>query len=136
LSVDFGWWPRQSKNFGLVHYPMARVEVKHQNRDEWLPVHFLIDSGADITVMSKSDADDLDIDFEAGQRVSFGQATGDVLWARIHRVTLKFRDIEVPDVRVAFAERKIPTLLLGRLDITDFFDINLQGRAKRTTFAR
>lgn len=84
--------------------------------------------------MNKSDADDLGIDFEAGPRVPFGQATGDVLWARIHKVAMKFKHIELPEARVAFAEKKVPTLLLGRLDINDFFDINLRGRARRTVF--
>lgn len=79
MQVDYNWLPVQTNHFGLIFRPMALVSLKHARaEDAWLTRLFLVDSGADITVMNKSDAVDLGIDFEAESTVPLGQATGDV----------------------------------------------------------
>lgn len=136
MQIDYNWLPVQTKHFGLIYRPMALVSLKHARADDaWLTRLFLVDSGADITTMNAVVAQSLGIDLKSGEPFEPRVAGGYALKARIHPVTMKFDGITLPNVRVAFVEdNSLAAYLLGRLDVGDYFDVNLQGRARKTSF--
>nr|QNO47307.1 hypothetical protein POPKKDDM_00026 [Methanosarcinales archaeon ANME-2c ERB4] len=83
----------------------------------------IVDSGADITVLSKRMSDIRGIDVENGEEKIFRGIVGEII-AYVHRIPL-FIDGREVEVRVAFALAEVPNLL-GRLDIFRNFEIRFR----------
>lgn len=132
--LEYPWLPYRTRYFDVLYYPVANIAVRYGHSNNWLSGLFVIDSGADITTMNKIVAEMLGIsDFESGERIELTAAGGSAIEARIHRVDIAFNGIVVPDVRIAFAKKnELKMSLLGRLDVFDYFDVNLQARTRRT----
>jgi len=86
-------------------------------------ISMIVDSGADITVLSKRMGDIMGIDVEKGEEKIFRGIVGEII-AYVHRIPL-FIDGKKLEVRVAFALAEVPNLL-GRLDIFRNFEINFR----------
>lgn len=94
---------------------------------------FLIDTGADLSLIPRSMAGDLDIDLARcvedrcigieGHPVTVHQATMD----------LRIGDVDVP-VRCSISSSDTIPFLLGRADVFSRFSITFDNRAKRITF--
>ena len=83
----------------------------------------LVDSGADISILSKRIGDIMGLDVEQGEAKIFRGIVGELM-AYVHEIPLFINGKEV-ETRVAFALSEVPNLL-GRLDIFKNFEISFR----------
>jgi hypothetical protein len=128
---------------------MAIVEFQKFD-GKWQEFHLKIDTGAIITAMKRlvlmvicmflvmmdpGDCELLGFNLTDGEEADLTTADNSKLKVFVHNIKLKIgNDILPSTVRVAFAATQISELLLGRLDIFNFFDITLQQRTMQITF--
>jgi len=103
----------RSDIFGEVSIPVAKMFLI--GREE-IGVDVVVDSGAVISIFSKSLCELMGLNFEEGKGASVRTATGEEIRIRIHRVKMRIGDCGL-NVRVAFSESENIPCVLGRLDI-------------------
>lgn len=130
--LPYPWRPAQSV-FGPVRVPYATVEIQNSN-NEWEEFVLKVDSGAVVTLMNPDDCVLLGYTLNDDKEVIFKDAQDNSLPTCIHNLSMRFGDHILSDVPVAFAKKRIPDLLLGRIRIFDYFDIHLLGRIGLSTF--
>lgn len=120
-------FPYQYKqiDYGKIINPLTYIAV--QASWGWQPLWFLLDSGADTTLLTLPLAKSLGLDFDITKKTHlFGIGEKSVI-AYPGKVTLRLGEEQL-DVRCYFIEAKESTLLLGRLDIFDKFNILFNTR--------
>ena len=80
----------------------------------------LVDSGADISILSRRIGDIMGINVETGGEKIFRGIVGEMI-AYVHKITLFINGKEI-ETRVAFALSEVPNLI-GRLDIFKNFEV-------------
>jgi hypothetical protein len=130
--VPYPWRPGLSV-FGPIKVPFATVEIQNSD-NEWEEFVMKIDSGAIVTLMNPEDCTLLGYTLNVDNEVTFKDAQDNNLPTCVLRLNMRFGDIILSDVPVAFAKRRVPDLLLGRIKIFDYFDISLLGRIGLSTF--
>lgn len=111
-----------SSSLGIVYRPIAKVGLKDANGDLF-ELSMLVDSGADITILSRRIGDIMGIDVETGEEKIFRGIVGEMI-AYVHKIPLFINGKEI-ETRVAFALSEVPNLI-GRLDIFKNFEINFR----------
>lgn len=116
---------------GILADPIIRIPILtkygYQNFD------FLVDTGADCSMMPAAAAQDLSIDLEDSSRIKFQGIGGESVSARIARIKMKI--IEEPiAVTCAFAARENTPFILGRKDIFSKFSLTFDNSRKRIRF--
>ncbi len=118
----FKFAKENSSSLGIVYRPIAKVGLKDVNWDMF-ELSMLVDSGADITILSKRIGDIMGVDVEQGEAKTFRGIVGEMI-AYVHKIPLFINGREI-DTRVAFSLSEVPNLL-GRLDIFKNFEINFK----------
>lgn len=126
METVFPYRKEHSPIFGSIYRPKIPVElIRGSERKIQL---MYLDSGADITLLSKSVGDLLK--FEMIGDVLEMKGVADISIPVIMKnIDIKLCDIEFP-VRVAWALIETP-LLLGRMDIFDKFEIVFMQKEKK-----
>jgi len=130
-EIEFDFKEEQSKIFGKVMRPVARIILV--NNEIEVPEHVYVDSGADVTLISKSVGDILGFKITDEDRIVEikGICEGGI---PIIIKNLKIRiDEKLIDADVAWSLIEEVPLLLGRKDIFKLFDICF-CHDKKTTF--
>jgi hypothetical protein len=122
LKSCFEFTEEISSGLGAVYRPIMKVGLKDADGTIF-EISMIVDSGADITVLSKRIGDIMGIDVEEGEEKIFRGIVGELI-AYVHSIPL-FIDGKELEVRVAFALAEVPNLL-GRLDIFRNFEINFR----------
>ena len=118
----FKFTMENSSSLGIVHRPIAKVGLIDAS-GELFELSMLVDSGADITILSKRIGDIMGVDVEQGEAKVFRGIVGEMI-AYVHKIPLYINGKEV-ETRVAFALSEVPNLL-GRLDIFKNFEISFR----------
>ena len=106
---------------GVIQRPIARIFVR-STRNEWQAFRVYIDSGADISLFRRSDADLLGVCFNQGEYhpiIGIGRV---LIPAYTHTIKMRIGDTPL-DVKAAFADSDEVPRLLGRADIFRHFKI-------------
>jgi|SRR3989338_1999759 len=114
--------PYQYKHieFGKVFNPYIPVPIKA--RWGWQNLWFLVDSGADTTMLTLSLANQLGLEINKNKKTKlFGIGEKSVI-AYPGKIELKIGNFVI-DTRCYFIDTEDSTLLLGRLDIFDKFNV-------------
>ena len=117
---------------GKIVNPRILLPLKTSNG--WLDIWFILDSGADTTMLTLSTAKEygLDYDIKNGAKL---YGIGDMgINAYPGVVELKFRQNFRLKIRCYFIDAEDSTLLLGRLDIFDKFNITFDSLEKKIIF--
>lgn len=122
MKKCFKFARENSSSLGFVYRPIAKVGLKDANGDMF-ELSMLVDSGADISILSKRIGDIMGVDVEQGEAKVFWGIVGEMM-AYVHKISL-FLDGKEVETRVAFALSEVPNLL-GRLDIFKNFDISFR----------
>ena len=122
MKSCFEFTEEMSSSLGAVYRPLMKVGLKDVDGIIF-EISIIVDSGADITVLSKRVGDIMGIDVEEGEEKIFRGIVGELI-AYVHSIPL-FIDGKELEVRVAFALAEVPNLL-GRLDIFRNFEINFR----------
>lgn len=107
----------------VFSFPAVEVSLFGNKCSDEFSFLVLIDSGAEISLFTKSDAELLGIDLEKGEAIEINSASGDNFSAFVHFVKLKIGQALI-DAEIAFSEKDDTPRLLGRHSIfSDFFII-------------
>jgi len=136
MSSEFNWKVEaESKILGKIKKPIANISIKNAE-EEWQEFIFKVDSGAVMTLMGKEDCEFLGYNIFEGQQHNFKAANNSTIPAFIHKLTMKIGEIEIPEVKIAFALQDIGDYLLGRETIFNHTDILFRGRIGKTIFTK
>jgi len=121
-------------NGKVVTFPSINlILTKKENSKDEFSFLVLVDSGAEVSLFTKSDAEMLGISLETGKRVSIGSASGNRFLAFLHSVIIKIGE-EKFKAEIAFSERDDTPRLLGRRSIFSHFFIVFDDKDKNTVF--
>ncbi len=127
-KIIFKYLPEPSR-FGVIQRPIARVFVK-TTKNEWQSFRLYIDSGADISLFTRNDAEFLGLNLTKGEYHPIIGVGRTLVPAYNHTIEIRIGDKEL-EVCAAFADSDEVPRLLGRKDIFDqfkitFFEKNLE----------
>lgn len=126
-------FPYQYKQieFGKVFNPYIPIPVKA--RWGWQNLWFLVDSGADTTMLTLSLANQLGLNINKNKKSRLFGIGEKSVNAYPGKIDLKFEE-SVISVRCYFVDTEDTTLLLGRLDIFDKFNISFDSTNQKVIF--
>lgn len=115
-------FPYQYKqiDYGRIINPLTYIPVKASWG--WQPLWFLLDSGADATLLTVALAKSMGLKFDTTKKTELFGIGEKSVPAYPGRVILRLGENEL-EVRCYFLDAKESTLLLGRLDIFDKYNI-------------
>lgn len=117
--------------FGKVLNPFVSINVKSSLG--WQPLWFLVDSGADVTTLTLSTAENLKLAYNIRIKERLYGIGEQSVFAYPGEVYLKLGHSEAR-VRCYFINAPESTLLLGRLDIFDKFNILFDSKNEKIEF--
>lgn len=113
-------------------FPAAEVFFHYKEREE-LSLFLIIDSGAYISALPKSDADPLGVVLEKGDSITISGIGGKILNGWRHKIGVRIGDERI-SLPVAFLNDDSVPRVLGRLGLFDKFSIVFEESNKRTGF--
>jgi hypothetical protein len=133
MKEAFPWHRQMTRHFGEQWIPVAELHVQAAS-GRWRKFSLRVDSGAVISVLTRSAADLLGIPCESGEEVDLTGIGAGPRRYFVHRVIARIGGMQDFEMRIAFADREDVPNLLGRLDLIDRFDIILKARRHETRF--
>lgn len=131
----FEWTRRLTEYFGEVHFPIANVRLRRGDGGlEGFAIP--LDSGAVISLLRRSVADVLGLNWENGRRVELGGIAGQRFRAHVHQVETVLHDSFRFPVPYAIADREDVPNLLGRLGFFDQVQIDFDSTLLATKVSR
>ncbi len=113
-SITFPYREEQSKFFGLIYRPVARVKLN--SAGEWIPEWMYVDSGADITLIPRSVGELHGFEVNKSKIVDITGVGGGTVPVIVKKVIISVGE-EIFDARVAWALIEDVPPLLGRMDV-------------------
>jgi hypothetical protein len=121
MEIEFDFKEEKSRIFGAVMRPVARIILV--NNDVEVPEHVYVDSGADVTLISKSVGDILGFKINEDDKITEIKGIGE----RGVPIIIKNAKIRIGEklinAKIAWSLIEEVPLLLGREDIFRLFDI-------------
>jgi predicted aspartyl protease len=117
----------------IISFPAVTVSLIKRDSKEEFSFLVLIDSGAEVSLFTKSDSQLLGIPLDKGEKIEIGSASGDKFSAFLHPVILKIGK-EVLKIKVAFSERDNVPRILGRNPAFSYFFIIFDNKNQNTIF--
>ena len=113
-------------------FPTAEVKIQSKE-GEWLSVFLLIDSGAALSALPRSDSVFLGINVEKGSTMYVSGVSGQPIRGWKHNLNIRFGDnaLNLPFV---FLDNPNAPRVLGRAGLFEKFSIVFEERGKRTGF--
>lgn len=106
---------------GIINRPKATVFLCAKT-DEWHSFRVYVDSGADLSLFRRNDAELLGFSLSQGEYRPIIGVGRTLIPAYLHAVKMKIGDTSL-DVKVAFADSDEVPRLLGRTDVFEHFKI-------------
>ena len=137
--IAFRFIPVLSRNLGLVYRPYGQAKLIHTegsgDAESIVEETFLIDSGADITVIPRRAGIELRLaSVEKDELQRLGGISGSILMA--------YRQVEMEigghrfSCTIAWAQTDSVPFILGRFDVFDEFNVELRQKERVTFFER
>lgn len=115
----FEWRQKESTHFGRVWVPIVVAQFQSAS-GTFKKLHMFVDSGAVVSFVRRSFAEELGIVLESGRPVRLANAGGASNEAYVHEFLMRLDDTDPPmTVPVAVAVRENVPNLLGRLGVFD-----------------
>lgn len=83
-------------------------------------VQFLVDTGATVIAIGKSEADRLGLPYQQGQRVGLRTANGEAVGWRVSLTSVRIGEVEIYNVEAVVQPAEMPFILLGNSFLTRF----------------
>jgi len=116
----------------VVYRPVAKLSLKSAD-GYWYTFTAYVDSGADVSLFTRGDAELLGINIYEGEPWELTGIGGAVIPAYLHETLARIGSIEFP-ARIAFADLDGVPRLIGRLDVFTKFKITFDERNLQTIF--
>ena len=117
----------------VITFPAINLNLFKRNSGEEFSFLVLVDSGAEISLFTKSDAELLGLALKAGQGINIGSVSGDKILAFLHSIVIKIGEEEFK-VDIAFSERNDTPRVLGSNPIFSHFFVIFDDKNKNTIF--
>jgi len=130
VSIEFPLTPFRTK-YGVLYRPIIGVSRKIGKR--WAESSFILDSGAEFTMLPARVARSMDVDLDEFSRLSVEGIEGAGLKGALAPIPIRVGR-EKLTVRCFFAEKDDVPFLLGRADVFDRFNILFDAKKKRVVF--
>ena len=127
MSIEF---PLDKKLTTLGEVPDPVIIVDVLTKEGFLPFEFILDTGADCTVLPKYMAELTGVDLSSCKQDCTYGLKNEPLNVYIDNITIKISRYEFP-IRCLFSEDDSTSLLLGRMDIFSRFNIIFDNKNKR-----
>ncbi|MFH0740101.1 MAG: hypothetical protein V1819_03365 [bacterium] len=121
------------ENKRMIAFPAITITLKKENSLNEFSFLVLVDSGAEFSLFTKSDAELLEIDLEKGEKIYIGGVAGDKFLAFIHSVLIKIGNKEFK-IKTAFSSRDDTPRILGRNPLFSNFFIIFDHQKQNTIF--
>lgn len=136
IEFDYkGYIKTDEKGEILGVYYRPNAVVKLINGDRYLVSNMLIDSGADVSVIPKTEGEALGFKIEEGEKVEDINGIGGQIPV-VNRVITFNIGCENLTAKIAWALVDDIPPIIGREDIFDVFDIEFRQREKKVKFQR
>jgi hypothetical protein len=132
VSIEYPL-PETTTPYGPLLIPQIRLKVSTVHG--WIPLRFLIDTGADFTMVPATLAPLVGVDLLQCPKEFVSGIEDRPLPVRVGSISICL-DIEVIRVRCHFMKRENTPYLLGRMDLFSRFNIAFQNDQKRVSFMR
>ena len=127
----FAWRRRPTRHFGEQWVPFAEMHLK-SSRGRWRAFSVQVDTGAVISLLTRSTAEFLGVDLNAGEPIKLVGVGGASRRYFVHRLPAKIADLPEFSLRIAFCESEDVPNLLGRLDVLERFQIDFDSSLEET----
>ncbi len=127
----FAWRRRTTRHFGEQWVPFAEINLQSAS-GRWHAFSVQVDTGAVISVVPRSAAELLGVDPEKGESIDLAGVGAPPRHYVIHRFNARIGDMPQFEMRVAVADCEDVPSLLGRLDVLDRFQIDLDVSLEKT----
>ncbi len=114
-------------------FPAIDISLFKKNSNEEFSFLVLVDSGAEVSLFTKSDAELLGFSLGEGKKIDVGSISGDKFPAFLHPAVIKIGE-EKLKVEVAFSEKNDTPRVLGRNPIFSYFFVIFDNKNKNTIF--
>ncbi|MBU0630881.1 MAG: retropepsin-like domain-containing protein [Candidatus Margulisbacteria bacterium] len=132
--IQYAWREEASESFGKVMRPVAEIHIRDKN-DVWRAITMYIDSGADISIVSRSFGELFGHNVAKGKKIKLKGVSGEHIIAYVHKMRMLIGKHEI-QVEVAIADvEEIPNIL-GRKEVFNSFEIQFKNLKKCTCFLR
>lgn len=119
--MKFSYTEKESRIFGRILKPLIYIEIFSEKHGLWCGIDdVVVDTGADITLISRSIGKGLVNDIFTGTKASIKGVTPYELDVYIHDLRLKVVGKEF-NTKVAVANSEEVPILLGRFEALDLF---------------
>ncbi len=131
MEIEFNFREEPSKILGLIKRPVVRIILI--NGEMKVPEYLYVDSGADITLITKSLGDLLGFKVKPDDKIDEIKGIGDLgIPIIIKKINMQIGEI-IFDTRIAWSLTEEVPLLLGRTDVFNIFDVCF-NKNKKTVF--
>jgi hypothetical protein len=132
VSIEFPLISKRT-SFGII--PDSLIPVQVQTRFGYQTLQFILDTGADFTMLPHHMADIIGIDLKrCPQSVSYGIEGGGIKIFMGH-IQIKISHVELK-IRCLFSERETTPYLLGRADLFSVFNIAFDNKRRKIRFSK
>lgn len=132
LKYKFPYSAKLNPDGTISFFPAITAIFSGKNGNK-ISTLLVIDSGADITLLSKSDAGSLGIDLEKGKEISVRGIYPKLVSAFLHQVEIKIGNFEF-EIPVLFSTSNETPRILGREGIFEKFFILFDEKGRQTIF--
>lgn len=132
MQYVFPYKADRARTGELIYRPAAFVRLMAAN-SSWHLFRPYVDSGADLTLLKKSDCEDMGYDLTNGMLRLIGGVSKTLMRTYVHQIPMRIGETEFL-CRVAFAEINTVPRLLGRLDVFHQFRICFEEAKRETHF--
>jgi hypothetical protein len=127
----FKYTPEPTRT-GIIHRPTARILLQ-STKNEWYAFRVYIDSGADMSLFTKTDAKLLGLNLYKGEYRPIIGIGKTLIPAYTHKIKMKIEETTL-NVNASFADSDEVPRLLGRTDIFKHFKITFNEQNLETIF--
>lgn len=117
----------------VITFPAINLSLFKGGSGEEFSFLVLVDSGAEVSLFTRGDAELLGLSPETGKKVNIGSVSGDKILAFLHPAVMKISE-EKFKVDIAFSARDNTPRVLGRNPIFSYFFVIFDDKSKNTIF--
>ncbi len=131
---SFGYRKERARIEKEIYRPIASVYIKG-SEENWYLFYPYVDSGADISLFTRTDCELLGYNLESGEERLIGGVMGGLMKVYIHEIPMRIGDFEL-STKVGFADREEVPRLLGRKSVFPEFQVCFDEKKLMVHFIR
>ena len=126
-------FPLREKQTEFGPLPDPKIVLPVKTSGGYKDFRFLLDTGADFTMLPFTMADELGVDIENAPEVTVTGIKREEVRARLAEVTVRIGEVEV-ELSCLYCMKEDMPYLLGRMGLFQRFNIAFDNRRKRIVF--